>query len=204
MPTEQATTITVQCPTCRQILRDDGTCYRCKDRARAVTNALRWCGLTLLPGANPSEASKPLAVLGDLTISHSHRGYWVVKGKVPVDVAERLYADPAGRDLIRVTGHCGCPPPSEWLTWLLPDGRQVTKAKEEPEWDRMIADGHLRAEQKARFVFDNDPASIGASAFVDGYHIDGDLGLRVFVDVVRSASPAVAPPATPAEGRARC
>lgn len=176
------------CPTCRQEFRADGPCYRCKDRARDVANGLRWARLDRLSGANLAEAWKPLAVFCNLTIAHSHRGYWTVSGQVPLPVAQRLYADPVGRDLIRVTGHCGCPPPEEWLTWLTPDGREVTPSRNEADFDSMIAKGHLTAEQKARYVFSDDPASVGASAFVDGYHIDGDLGLRVFVEIVRAAA----------------
>lgn len=41
--------------------------------------------------------------------------YWVVDGRTPLDLAEHLYAHPEGRATVRVAGHCGCPPPAEWV-----------------------------------------------------------------------------------------
>jgi hypothetical protein len=40
--------------------------------------------------------------------------YWSVTGDVPLSVAEAMYETPIGRRDVRVAGHCGCPPPSEW------------------------------------------------------------------------------------------
>lgn len=40
--------------------------------------------------------------------------YWMVSGPVPLAVAEELYADPVGSTDVRVAGHAGRPPPSEW------------------------------------------------------------------------------------------
>jgi hypothetical protein len=37
--------------------------------------------------------------------------YWSVRGHVPLSVAKELYADPEGRERVRVDGHCGCLPP---------------------------------------------------------------------------------------------
>lgn len=42
--------------------------------------------------------------------------YWSVRGPVPLPVACELYADPVGRNDVRVAGHCGCPPPEEWAS----------------------------------------------------------------------------------------
>jgi hypothetical protein len=41
--------------------------------------------------------------------------YWIVTGFVPLHVAEELYADPIGKKDVRVSGHCGCPAPKEWI-----------------------------------------------------------------------------------------
>jgi len=40
--------------------------------------------------------------------------YWVAKGRVPIDVAERMYADEIGKKDVRVAGHCMKPAPSGW------------------------------------------------------------------------------------------
>lgn len=40
--------------------------------------------------------------------------YWMVKGNVPIKIANQLYKDPLGEKDVRVVGHCGCPPPKKW------------------------------------------------------------------------------------------
>lgn len=39
--------------------------------------------------------------------------YWVVEGKVPMDVAWKIYNDPLGRADVRAYGHCMCVAP-DW------------------------------------------------------------------------------------------
>ena len=39
--------------------------------------------------------------------------YWVAKGLVPIDIANKLYATEIGKRDIRVKGDCGRPPPDE-------------------------------------------------------------------------------------------
>jgi hypothetical protein len=41
--------------------------------------------------------------------------YWVVIGLVPLYVANELYENPIGKKDVRVSGHCGCPSPIEWI-----------------------------------------------------------------------------------------
>ena len=41
--------------------------------------------------------------------------YWMVKCRVPLKVANKLYEDPIGKIDIRVVGHCGCPAPKKWV-----------------------------------------------------------------------------------------
>jgi len=51
--------------------------------------------------------------VGDFTFRRAWY-YWVVSGSVPLAVARELYANPIGKEDVRVAGHCGCPPPDEW------------------------------------------------------------------------------------------
>lgn len=39
--------------------------------------------------------------------------YWVVSGKVPLKLAEKMYADEEGKKNVRVDGNCTCPPPKD-------------------------------------------------------------------------------------------
>jgi hypothetical protein len=54
-----------------------------------------------------------IGVLGDTTFKRAWY-YWMVKCMVPLEVAEKMYEDPIGKKDVRVSGHCGCPPPNEW------------------------------------------------------------------------------------------
>lgn len=114
--------------------------------------------------------------------------YWVAAGSVPLAIAERLYADPVGRKVVRVDGHCGCPPPeAPWIEWRLPNGRKVLPLKQRVECERYINSGEsdmlvgISRQILADNDFSDDPKSIGASAFVTAYHIDSAEGLALFV-----------------------
>lgn len=130
--------------------------------------------------------------LGRLKTEHGeyrfHRNwhYWVVNGPVPLEIAKRMYAHPVGRNDIRVDGHCGWPPPeAPWVTWHLPDGREVIPFNQKAEFEKFMAQddfmGRSMREAYAKYEFHDDPASIGATPTIDCYHIDSELGLYLFV-----------------------
>jgi hypothetical protein len=180
-----------KCSTCDRHYRADlGSCHHCDKHERMVKNGLRWRRLAPLPSSNLRKPWTPLAMIGDLKLSHSGRGYWIVSGRVPLATAILLYGDPVGRDLIRVDGHCGCPSPeTPWVKWFK-DDKQVLPIIEQEDANKIIAQSksemmvNIGRKILAENLFSDDPSSIGASGFVTTYHIDGDLGLRVFVDVV--------------------
>lgn len=122
--------------------------------------------------------------------------YYRADGLVPVELARLLYADPVGRADIRVNGHCGCPPPEGWaLRWILPDGRHVASTESGRTFRHWAEHGEspsireMGREGLEKFVFDDDPASTGAAAFVEHYHIDSELGLYKFVEALRAYRP---------------
>ena len=115
--------------------------------------------------------------------------YWAVRGRVPIALARTMYEDPLGKAMVRVAGHCGCPPPDQkakdgrlcWAEWLK-DGKNVLQAKTEAELLKLYKEDEWWRE---RYLFHDDPASIGAECFVTLYHIDDLAGLRLFADMVR-------------------
>ena len=123
---------------------------------------------------------------GPFSIERGHSYYWIVNGPVPLSVAEQIYADPAA-PLIRVTGHVGAPAPVDpWITWRFYDGTKRATLADEAEFDRLITAELLTQEHKTKYTFTDDPEKIAkARGFIESYHIDSDLGLRVFVDYLR-------------------
>lgn len=114
---------------------------------------------------------------------------WIAKGPMPLNVAELLYADSVGRTDIRVAGHCGCPPPEDpWLTYRTDDGKEAWPAEEEQKILDMNSRHSFMAESweslKQGIVFAEDRSAAGR-AFVESYHIDTEVGLRLFADTVR-------------------
>lgn len=64
-----------------------------------------------------SRSEVPFSIIGKIGPFKFERlwYYYEVVGQVPLKVAQELYADPVGRKEVRVAGHCGCPPPEEWV-----------------------------------------------------------------------------------------
>ena len=110
--------------------------------------------------------------------------YWVVTGLVPIAVARELYKDPVGVKNIRVVGHAGCPEPDRYAVWFMPDGRLVVPLEKEEVYKAYANKGSLVG-GISDYVFSDDPESIGAEGAVTHYHIDTELGLRIFADTLK-------------------
>lgn len=88
-----------------------------------IVAELQAAGIDLVHHTSPLKQEVPASVTGRLTkngkpVFEFTRAwyYWVVGGRVPLDVARELYANPIGATDVRVVGHCGCPPPEDWVT----------------------------------------------------------------------------------------
>lgn len=102
--------------------------------------------------------------------------YWESQGAIPLEVARELYEDPVGATDIRVNGHAGCPPPEDWAQWITSDGKKVFPADRGEDYRGPASD----------LVFSDDPESVGASLYVATYHIDTEVGLRLFADTLKA------------------
>lgn len=147
-----------------------------------------------LPGEVPATLT---GKLGPFTFRRAWY-YWVVKGPMPLDAARTLYDDPAGREGVRVHGHCGCPPPDEWVTWRTPDGREIIGASNRDELRRLIKDDPKYAAEVALLAFDDEP-DLERVGFIETYHVDSEIGLRLLADTIR-ANFDVEPPAPAPRG----
>lgn len=125
--------------------------------------------------------------MGLFEFKHSGRGYWIVTGRVPLMVAQQIYMDPAS-DQIRVDGHCMAPAPEDpWIKWRMPDCTELGTLEDLEAIEKLPFHGEtFHKEYLSGFTFSNDPeVRARAKPFVELYHIDSDLGLRVFVDYLR-------------------
>lgn len=118
--------------------------------------------------------------------------YWVVNGPVPLEIAKQLYADPVGKRDVRVAGNCGCPPPERpWVDHYDAEGKQIAldpTGEEQAKFKRFIEKGILKQEQfdALHWVKDEDEEkSVAVKSVVDLYHIDTEVGLRLFVDAIK-------------------
>ncbi len=157
------------------------------DCDKQIELELNRCVIKVIRLPAPMQREVPASIVGKLGSLNFERAwrYWAVNGLVPLKVALELYKDPVGRTDVRVAGHCGCPPPDKpWLTWRLPDGHRVFPVAEEAKIDKLIREG-LPADIKDLCVFSDNPPLLEARAFVESYHIDTEIGLRLFADTIR-------------------
>lgn len=150
-----------------------------------IRNELTRCGIDVIEGPlNKGEVRTHLeGRLGAFTFTRAWY-YWVVRGLVPLKVAEELYVDPVGRTDIRVVGHCGCPPPeAPWTSRINPaTGRTVVTAE---KWNDPIYERHtaIKAIRDRDYEIEESPPQ--GAIFVTSYHIDSELGLFIFAQALR-------------------
>lgn len=140
-------------------------------------------------GANIPNSEVPTRITGKLGPFEFRRlwYYWSVRGRVPLAVAEELYADPEGCKSVRVAGHCACPPPKEWATYFDADGMEVIEdpdgSEERSANEFFEAHPDLKPARAERYV--RSIADVKAEAFIESYHIDTQEGLNLFVAALR-------------------
>lgn len=127
--------------------------------------------------------------IGDVTLTRGWY-YWRARGKVPADVARRLYSHLIGRKDVRVNGHCGCPAPGEpggRFEWFNADGRKVAidpDGSQEASYAHYVAKGVLAASDAPLFAKSTD----GLTGYITSYHIDSAEGLELFAREVKAGS----------------
>lgn len=133
-----------------------------------------------------SNSEVPYTLIGILVTNHHEVigftfkrawTYWIVKGKVPLKIAEELYDNPIGKVDIRVAGHCGCPPPKEWA---FPEENVFLDYLKENKIVDGITNGEL-----AKLC---NNGIIKGDRFVTTYHIDSQEGLNLFAETIKKLS----------------
>lgn len=111
--------------------------------------------------------------------------YWMVTGAVPLEVAKELYANPNGVEDVRVTGHCGCPPPEDWAVEIeVNTGRKLVSDKQYEDILQLFEDHQdMLLRWKTEHVRENEAGE--KRSFILSYHIDTQEGLNLFMDTIR-------------------
>ncbi len=163
-----------------------------RDCDKTIESELNRCGIPFERLHAPTTSEVPSAILGKWGKFKFYRAwyYWVVNGPMPIAIAKELYHDNVvGKVDIRVVGHCGCPPPEEWVDYIHPSGKEVLS---QAKWDENMKtlDGFgkelgdsIRADLVSKYLPHENPESF--PGFIPNYHIDTELGLYIFAEAIR-------------------
>lgn len=165
-----------------------------QDCDNIIREELRRCRIDAVDVPRDDKHSEvPYTVEGKLGAFTFRRAwsYWVVKGLMPLHLARELYADPIGAEGVRVNGNCTCPAPiGHQVEWILPNGRKALTMATKAECEGYVTIGGslkpISEKILAEHEFSDDPESLGASGFIDLYHVDSEAGLRLFADTIRN------------------
>jgi hypothetical protein len=128
--------------------------------------------------------------LGHITFDRAQY-YWVATGRVPYELARKLYHDSgdlARRD-IRVGGHCGCPAPEVYGTDYYDTAGKEIVVDEDGHQEKWFREHMPDKASEYHFVRSKvERKALTANAFVDCYHIDSQEGLNLFAKVIQESA----------------
>ncbi len=178
-----------------------------KEADEYIREELFLAGIMFTQGER-SEGEVPYSIIGkieDWTFSRAWY-YWVAsapEGKgLPLDTATKLHEKAYPKigknqpetygQVIRVAGHCGCPPPKEWAKHFDNLDRLLVhdpKRKEEKLLRHILEKGVISEEQIKKYHFVSTLKEFkrkAAKSFIDLYHIDTQLGLDELAHAIRT------------------
>ena len=129
--------------------------------------------------------------LGPFIFKRAWYYYVVTGGRVPLYIAQEIYAHDHGKSDVRANGHCMAPPPHEQLEWFDEHGNELIFLSEEDQRLIKIKDSMLKefwaeslATKNNRRVVDKQDRGIIGKPYVTLYHIDTQEGLNLFVQTI--------------------
>lgn len=112
--------------------------------------------------------------------------YWVVSGKVSLEIAKKIFAHPEGKKFVRAFGHCGCVDPMKYrLRYFNEHGCELIGQKDYDECkNNKLTSEYIDSEIKKGIykVVGDEKEGI---PFITSYHIDSQAGLLLFSQFVR-------------------
>lgn len=150
------------------------------DCDKVIRTELQSAGITVVVNPTRQGGDVPATLTGKLTRSGlvaftftRFWYYWVVKGNVPLEVAEEMFADPLGKRDVRVAGMAGNDDPKNWA---LPSGDDVAA---------YLKENGRSSVNCAELIKLCNNGKITAKRFIQAYHIDTQEGLELFVSTLR-------------------
>ena len=112
--------------------------------------------------------------------------YWVVDGPVPLELAKALYHDEPARDHIRAGGFAGGIDPETQAEYHWYNGKILTTKDQRVSYEAICPKYSTLEEFDAKYECVDTEAEVrNGRGVVNTYHIDSELGLRVFVEALR-------------------
>jgi hypothetical protein len=118
--------------------------------------------------------------LGNFTFTRAWY-YWVVSGELPLQLAEELYNNEIGKKDVRVAGHCGCPPPKEWMEPSKEDQEEIKrdlgyrKDMDVKDMMKFWKNNEVKYKEECKKYYQ----------YIHCYHIDSQEGLNLFVETLK-------------------
>ena len=159
------------------------------DCDKIIKEELERAGVTdivsIIPsGEVPSSIKGEISTIyGTITLTRAWR-YWVAHGKIPLSIAEKIYAHPEGKISVRAGGHSGAVHPKEQVSYFDIDGRTLVKRS---DLEMLGSDSKLYKDliNDKTYNFVDNPQEEG-DPYVTTYHIDDAAGLLLFILMVKN------------------
>jgi hypothetical protein len=155
---------------------------------RAIARSLERARIEVVPLEQPSgdPPSRLRGKLGPIEIAR-HLSGWIADGPLPLTVARVLYKHPVGRREMRIAGRADQPPPeAPWTVWYTAHGERVYPVHLQARFRTTCEQSPGLVRMSPSVIFHDEPAKLGATAYIDLYYIDSEDGLQVFGSVLRA------------------
>lgn len=112
--------------------------------------------------------------------------YWIVTGKVPLEISKKIFAHPEGKKYVRIFGHCGCLDPMKYrLTYFSEDGIELIGRKDYEECKKSKLTSSFIDSQIEKRIYKLVEDEKEGIPFITSYHIDTQAGLLLFSQMIR-------------------
>lgn len=157
-----------------------------QDGNKTIREELTRCRIRIIESENQIQGEVETNLYGKLLGFTFKRlwCYYLVDCLLPIEIARELYKNPVATTDIRATGNACAKHPDNYVTYFNKEGKKLQNISSLHEWDKVI---NISEAMKKRvhneFEFVKNPEE--GEGFIEGYHIDSELGLYVFAQKIK-------------------